>query len=200
MALAHNSQPTLPAERTRGADDSVQAVTTGKTRSDLEIPDPLAAAADAEYGQRLARLLGELQADLGRLSAPKSVSEFPAQLAFVTGWVSRVAGCVVDSPSSGPIVTEALAAAEQCVIEAKELMPVTGGWKSWLGLSGTPKPVRGSHQIRAIKASVEVLAQLFVAFATGFQSPERAAGWIATVGQFSHESRRVLAWANSTSK
>ena len=100
MTLTRDPARSTPARLVPAGDDSVRA--SGKTVSDLEIPDPLAQSADVAYRMRLIQLLGELEADLDRFAAPERVQELPAQLAFTSGWVTRLSDvlleCVPDQP------------------------------------------------------------------------------------------------------
>lgn len=196
MTLTRDPARSSPARLVSAGDDSVRA--SGKTVSDLEIPDPLAQAADVAYRLRLICLLGELESNLCRFAAPASVQELPAQLAFTCGWVTRLSDVLYECvPTEG---CEAAVAAGQYLATAGELLEKPAGWTTLFGLVGTAKRISSSQRIRAIKAAADVIEQLFVALGVGFRSPDQAAEWVGTVGLLARELRRRLAWANSNPK
>ncbi len=198
MSTVHEPISACPVGRpARTRDDSVAVLASAVTRPDLDIPDPLVAAVEANYERQLARLMAELEADLGRFAAPELVSDLPAQLVFVTGWVGRAADFLSASPATGPMVDEALAAAERCLVRAGELMPAASGWRNWLGLS-RPDAAGGRQRVRVIREAAEAMGLGVAAAALGFRSPDRATDWVATAGVFGRQLRQAVAWANSS--
>jgi hypothetical protein len=181
----------------RATDDSVSTRSSDRTSFDLVVPDPLAASEDAEYEQEIVRLLGELESELPKLAPPQNVNELPGKLAFVTAWISRLADQLSSNDTQGTSVLDALNHAEERILDAGKRMPISNGWKVWVGL-GSSKPVTDpSSLIQGIGQSSKVIVELFSAMAVGFHSPELATRWLATVGLFGKELRRQTVWAIS---
>jgi hypothetical protein len=197
VPVAYRSTAT-PVGRSKSEDSG--RLTSRATHPELELPDPLAVAADTDLQNRLFLLMGELEGARPQFSTPTTADQLAAAVSAAAYWVSRTGDLLstaVPPEASNAVVAEAVAAAGQFLTEARELGERRGGWKTGFGLFDR-KPAGGSAaRVRLLATTPDVFDHLLAAFTPGFTLPSFATLWATTAATFVKELRRELAWTTS---
>ena len=182
----------------RSKEDSGR-LTSRATHPELELPDPLAVAADTELQNRLFLLIGEMEGGRSQFTAaPRSADDLPAAVSAAARWVSKTCdllAAVVPAEASNAVVTEAVASAGQFLAEARELGERRNSWKVVFGLLDRKAAGGSSARVRLLATTPDVFERLLAAFTPGFTLPSFSALWMTTTAAFVQDLRRELAWA-----